>query len=84
MKPFVVLSCTRGEFPTVSPTQFVWQTYYRYVIVYLRILSDMPNKFEMGSGSPRGFGITFANQNRWISFCEKFVLHINKVLTSIF
>jgi hypothetical protein len=87
MKPFVVLSCVSGKFLTVGPVKVVWQiriTIPRATARAENLFGICQSNLEWRSRPSRPSRITYAKQIAGISAGEKFVLHINKVLTNIF
>jgi hypothetical protein len=92
MKPFVVLSCVSGKIPTVSPVKVVWQiriTIPKATARAENLFGICQSNLEWRSRPSRPSRITYAKQyispydSVSFSFDEKFVLHLNKILTSI-
>jgi hypothetical protein len=88
MKPFVVLSCVSRKIPTLSPVKFVWQI--RITIPKATARADnlfgiCQSNSEWRSRPSRPSRITYCQTNSRDPgfFAEKFVLHLNKILTSI-
>jgi hypothetical protein len=92
MKPFVVLSCVSRKIPILSPVKFVWQiriTIPRATARADNLFGICQSNLEWRSRPTRPSSITYAKQyispydSVSFSFDEKFVLHLNKILTSI-